>query len=283
MAAPPAPSVHLKPGSSRGCPRFTLIELLVVITIIAILASMLLPALSRAKEMGRRAICLSNLKQIGLGLVMYADDSSDDLPYNLVSYRWETEMMWFIQDAPMNHIGEWHPLGLLYHEEYVSDMKVFVCPSNEAEIPSEYDPVLMASEVGVPANGGMVWSTFALNIRGRKGPHDYTSPDDGYGLLEQGPYGLLGGKAKFSRCAAEKFLCASDGVGTPRGKPPGNHASHTLGGNLPAGFQILFFDGSVHWVSDVYHELAWDPVFNVFGNYADWHQFWTYTEDTLPD
>lgn len=280
---PSDPVDNLKGSRPRGCSRFTLIELLVVITIIAILASMLLPALSRAKEMGRRAICLSNLKQIGLGLVMYADDSNDDLPYNLVSYRWETEMMWFVKDAPLGHLSEWHPLGLLYHAEYVSDMRVFVCPSNEAELPGEYDPETMISEVGDSASGGMVWSTFALNIRGRKGPHDYTSPDDGYGVLEQGPYGLLGGKAKFSRCAAEKFLCASDGVGRPRSKPPGNHASHTLGGDLPAGFQILFFDGSVHWVGDASHELAWDPVFNVFGNYADWHQFWTYTEDTLPD
>jgi len=82
-------SVRRRPGEHR----FTLIELLVVIAIIAILASLLLPALSQARARGRRSVCMSQVKQLAMCNLMYAQDYDEHtLPYCTGSsgagYRW---------------------------------------------------------------------------------------------------------------------------------------------------------------------------------------------------
>lgn len=91
----------IKPTPQSGCCQanshkqaFTLIELLVVIAIIAILASLLMPALSRAKQEGKRAVCLSNLKQLSLMWMMYADDNNDAIVNGLNSRNAEGETPW---------------------------------------------------------------------------------------------------------------------------------------------------------------------------------------------
>jgi len=81
----------MRSGSGTGgCERraFTLVELLVVVAIIAVLAAMLLPALARAKEAGKRTLCGSNLRQIQMAFVLYAQDYTDDLPNTGDPFLW---------------------------------------------------------------------------------------------------------------------------------------------------------------------------------------------------
>ncbi len=88
---------------------FTLIELLVVIAIIGILAGILLPVLSRARESARRTQCMSSLKQVGMGLIMYANENNESFPSSTT--------------------GAMASLNLLY-DTYISDSRVFNCPSD---------------------------------------------------------------------------------------------------------------------------------------------------------
>jgi prepilin-type N-terminal cleavage/methylation domain-containing protein/prepilin-type processing-associated H-X9-DG protein len=108
----------------QRCPRkaFTLIELLVVIGIIAILASMLLPALARAKESGKRIQSLNNMRQLGMALMMYTDDNEGKLPPRSHPHRWPSRLLAEIGIGPADNGNV--PAGTN------TDFKILVCPSD---------------------------------------------------------------------------------------------------------------------------------------------------------
>jgi len=114
--------------STRG---FTLIELLVVIAIIGILAAMVFPVFARARESARKAVCLSNVKNIALAIQMYLADNNDTLPPNehrpeVISYF---EGKWDTPGCPLIYQVNPYLRWPLIFDEYVKNRDVWRCPS----------------------------------------------------------------------------------------------------------------------------------------------------------
>ena len=142
---------------------FTLIELLVVISIIAVLAAILFPVFARARENARRASCLSNLKQIGLGFMMYVQDYDGRFPLaayhplgspgsssnDPITKQTDSSMpgAYFTvrqNSWPTGHFITW--MDLIY--PYVKSVQVFECPSYQAPAP----------------NSTIIWPSYGYNL-----------------------------------------------------------------------------------------------------------------------
>lgn len=126
------PNTSAPPGSHEPGARsaFTLIELLVVIAILAILAALVVPALSRAKESARSTQCLSQMRQIGLAVHLYADENQDEFPRSQHSAFRHGQLTWGRAIAPQLGFTTTTWTNLL--------RGIYQCPSDHRDTPWSY-------------------------------------------------------------------------------------------------------------------------------------------------
>jgi prepilin-type N-terminal cleavage/methylation domain-containing protein/prepilin-type processing-associated H-X9-DG protein len=148
---------------------FTLIELLVVIAIIAILAAILFPVFAQAREKARQISCLSNLKQIGLGFLMYNEDNDEDT-LNIDKGK---------LPSPKFPGTTYTPNWYILLDPYVKDVNLFYCPDRTGNASFGDDNYFFPTTVNGVKQTGRMWG------------YGYND-----GLVSDGGYGLIGAQTK---------------------------------------------------------------------------------------
>lgn len=111
--------------------KFTLIELLVVVSLIGILASLLMPSLSNARAKAQKAVCMSNLKQAGIAIMIYSGDGDGIIATNLMVNTATNRNMWEDNNV---YKGQFHGGEQGYLEPYLgNDEEAYMCPGSEHE------------------------------------------------------------------------------------------------------------------------------------------------------
>jgi prepilin-type N-terminal cleavage/methylation domain-containing protein/prepilin-type processing-associated H-X9-DG protein len=224
---------------------FTLIELLVVIAIIAILAAMLLPALGKAKQKAWTTSCVSNLRQIGLGMKMFADDNNEFYPLS------GGDILWITNNAGTNDYSWMQQV----HPE-IGNTNVFNCPGN-VQLPEQYRGpfnYFNGCNAAYIEAGGQAAAVKSTKIMF---PSAF--------VLSGDTCGIVGGSLRFDPLDADKDDYSQNCIGGAASDSITEYCQiHAKGQN------VMFADGHAEWYK------TFDPAemtfgYNVMTNWMSWN------------